>query len=118
MTTYTLPGDKNIPNNLGSGDILNVNAGGTSHNITLLNGAIENVNKGGSADHTTVNDGGRLIINGGTTVWLTINEGDVTFLGGVWPTTQGSMPPAAYLRSVRVLWLTTRSFKTAHYTSI
>jgi antigen 43 len=55
MTTFTAPPDR-FELVLNNGDILNVNAGGSSNYTTINNGGIENVY--GDAHATTINSGG------------------------------------------------------------
>jgi hypothetical protein len=71
---------------LTSGQILTVNAGGKSGNVTVGPGATEIVNKGGSSDNTTINtDGingqGVEAVTGGTVNITNINGGKVEFFG-------------------------------------
>lgn len=83
MTTYTLPGDeKKIPKDLLDGDILNVNANGTSHNITIHDMATENVNRGGKSDHTTILEGGMEIVQGGGSPVTSTTIDQTTINGG------------------------------------
>jgi autotransporter passenger strand-loop-strand repeat protein len=84
MTTYTLPPNNTKPLVLQDGDILIVNSGGKSNNVTINDGATEDVNKGGMSDHTTINGissgDGTENVHDGTADFTTINGGFLNLL--------------------------------------
>jgi autotransporter passenger strand-loop-strand repeat protein len=75
MTDYTIPPNNKEPIDLKSGDILTVNSGGKSTDVTIQDGATEDVNAGGTSFRTTINEGGIENVNHGTTDFTTINGG-------------------------------------------
>jgi hypothetical protein len=77
MTDYNIPPDNKEPMVLHAGDTLRVEDHGTSHDITLLDGATEGVFKGGASVRTTVNEGGTEDVEGGTANFTTINGGQL-----------------------------------------
>ena len=76
MTDYNIPPDNTSPIVLHAGDRLDVNDHGTSHNITILDGAAEVVGKGGTSDVTTINEGGSEQVYGAANL-TTINNGQL-----------------------------------------
>ena len=80
MTEYTIPPDNTSAIVLHAGDRLDVNDHGTSHDITILDGAAEVVGKGGTSVRTTINEGGSEQVYDATVNFTTINGGQLALL--------------------------------------